>query len=110
MPTTSDDPEIKEPDFTQRWFLYLSATLLLPVLYLVGNHTSNVPLIAGLWSVARASFVLLILGYIGIARRRELKIRRIAGLEALDEALGRATEMGKPVLFIHGLPQVLLEP
>ena len=48
-------------------------------------------------------FSLLILGYIGIARRRELKIRRIAGLEALDEALGRATEMGKPVLFIHGL-------
>ena len=43
------------------------------------------------------------MGYIGIARRRELKIRRIAGLEALDEALGRATEMGKPVLFIHGL-------
>ena len=49
------------------------------------------------------TFSLLILGYIGIARRRELKIRRIAGLEALDEALGRATEMGKPVLFIHGL-------
>lgn len=45
----------------------------------------------------------LIMGYIGIARRRVLKIRRIAGLEALDEALGRATEMGKPVLFIHGL-------
>jgi hypothetical protein len=45
----------------------------------------------------------LILGYIGIAGRRKLKIRRIAGLEALDEALGRATEMGKPVLFIHGL-------
>ena len=48
-------------------------------------------------------FSLLILGYIVIAQRRELKIRRIAGLEALDEALGRATEMGKPVLFIHGL-------
>lgn len=45
----------------------------------------------------------LILGYIVIARTRTLKIRRIAGLEALDEALGRATEMGKPVLFIHGL-------
>ena len=45
----------------------------------------------------------LIMGYIGIAQRRELKVRRIAGLEALDEALGRATEMGKPVLFIHGL-------
>lgn len=46
---------------------------------------------------------MLILGYIGLARRRALYIRRIGGLEALDEALGRATEMGKPVLFIHGL-------
>ena len=40
---------------------------------------------------------------IALARRRELFIRRIAGLEALDEALGRATEMGKAVLFVHGL-------
>ena len=44
-----------------------------------------------------------ILFYISIARRKDLFIRRIAGLEALDEALGRATEMGKSVLFIHGL-------
>lgn len=50
-----------------------------------------------------SAFSVLILGYIGIARRKALYIRRIGGLEALDEALGRATEMGKPVLFIHGL-------
>ena len=48
-------------------------------------------------------FSLIILVGIVMAQRRELFIRRIAGLEALDEALGRATEMGKPVLFIHGL-------
>jgi hypothetical protein len=48
-------------------------------------------------------FSAAILGYIGLARRRDLTIRRLPGLEALDEALGRATEMGKPVLFIHGL-------
>ncbi|MDP6778320.1 MAG: hypothetical protein QGI83_16310 [Candidatus Latescibacteria bacterium] len=48
-------------------------------------------------------FSAIILIYIGVARRRDLHIRRIAGLEALDEALGRATEMGKPVLFAHGL-------
>ena len=45
----------------------------------------------------------VILLFISLARRRDLYIRRIAGLEALDEALGRATEMGKSVLFIHGL-------
>jgi len=32
-----------------------------------------------------------------------LKIRSIPGLEALDEAVGRATEMGKPILFSSGL-------
>ena len=52
--------------------------------------------LAGLFSV-------LILVYIRLARRKDLYIRRLAGLDALDEALGRATEMGKPVLFVHGL-------
>ena len=49
------------------------------------------------------AFSILVLVYISLARRRDLTIRRLGGLEALDEALGRATEMGKPVLFIHGL-------
>lgn len=30
-------------------------------------------------------------------------LRKISGLDAVDEALGRATEMGRPVLFVHGL-------
>lgn len=33
----------------------------------------------------------------------ELFIRRISGLQAVDEAIGRATEMGKPVLFVPGI-------
>lgn len=31
------------------------------------------------------------------------KIRRIAGLDAIDEAVGRATEMGRPVLYSPGM-------
>lgn len=34
---------------------------------------------------------------------RVMRIRRIAALEAVDEAVGRATEMGRPVLFIPGI-------
>jgi hypothetical protein len=34
---------------------------------------------------------------------RELFIRRLAGIDALDEAVGRATEMGKPVLYLCGM-------
>ena len=32
-----------------------------------------------------------------------LYLRKISGLDAIEEALGRATEMGKPALFVHGL-------
>jgi len=33
---------------------------------------------------------------------KELYIRKIAGLESVDESVGRATEMGKPILYIPG--------
>jgi hypothetical protein len=31
------------------------------------------------------------------------KIRRIAGLDALDEAIGRSTEMGRPIIYTTGM-------
>ncbi len=34
---------------------------------------------------------------------KDLKIRKIAGLEAVDEAVGRATEMGRKCLFVPGI-------
>src|ERR1041385_7383029 len=36
-------------------------------------------------------------------RGKEYFVRRIAGLNAVDEAVGRATEMGRPVLMEPGL-------
>jgi hypothetical protein len=33
----------------------------------------------------------------------DLFVRRLAGIEAIDEAIGRATEMGKPILYVLGL-------
>ncbi|GIW73253.1 MAG: hypothetical protein KatS3mg102_2795 [Planctomycetota bacterium] len=49
-------------------------------------------------------FSALVLLLIRRARRDpDLYLRRLAGLDAVDEAVGRATEMGKPVLFVHGL-------
>ncbi len=42
--------------------------------------------------------------YIQSARRgKKLFVRKIAGLEAVDEAIGRATEMGRPILYIPGI-------
>jgi len=41
------------------------------------------------------------------ARRGEaIEIRRINGLDALDEAIGRATEMGRPVLYVPGTDEI----
>jgi hypothetical protein len=45
----------------------------------------------------------LIIYYIEHARRgKQLFIRKIAGLDAVDEAVGRATEMGRKILYIPG--------
>lgn len=42
--------------------------------------------------------------FIRAARKgQDLFIRRIAGLEAVDDAIGRATEMGRPILYIPGI-------
>jgi len=37
---------------------------------------------------------------------KSLFLRKIPGLEAIEEAVGRATEMGRPVLFVPGLQEL----
>ncbi len=45
-----------------------------------------------------------ILGSIYLSRNnQEVFVRRIPGLEAVDEAIGRATEMGRSILYVLGL-------
>lgn len=54
--------------------------------------------------VAGVVLSFLILSFIRKAKKgEELYIRPIAGLEAVDEAVGRATEMGKPIMYIPGI-------
>jgi len=51
-----------------------------------------------------ALMFVLVVSYINVARKgKDLYIRRIAGLSAIDEAVGRATEMGKKILYIPGI-------
>lgn len=62
-------------------------------------HTGKTPVV-----VAVIAFSAFALFFITLARRgKELYIRPLAGIEAVDEAIGRATEMGKPILYILGL-------
>jgi len=39
---------------------------------------------------------------ISYAKRNEIFLRRIPGLDAVDEAIGRSTELGKPILYLTG--------
>ncbi len=49
----------------------------------------------------------LLLFYIQHARSgKSLYLRPIAGLQAVDEAVGRATEMGRPILYVPGLSSI----
>ena len=46
----------------------------------------------------------LIIYFIEKAKKgKNLFVRRIAGLDAIEEAVGRATEMGKPILYVPGI-------
>ena len=53
------------------------------------------------------AFAMLSLYFILHARSgKKLFIRRIAGLDAVEDAVGRATEMGRPILFVPGLAAI----
>jgi hypothetical protein len=52
--------------------------------------------------IIAVSFGGLVFYSISHAKRNEIFLRRIPGLDAVDEAIGRATELGKPILYLTG--------
>ncbi|MFO7676113.1 MAG: DUF6754 domain-containing protein [bacterium] len=57
--------------------------------------------------VGMVVFFALVIYFIQQAKRgKSLFIRRIAGLDAVEEAVGRATEMGRPIIYVPGLADV----
>lgn len=57
--------------------------------------------------VAMLFFFFLVMYFVSQAKKgKNLFLRKIAGLEAIDEAVGRATEMGRPILFVPGLSHI----
>jgi len=75
-------------------------------------HNSEVAVVHATYTV-----LILILAFTGpiiyfivtASKGKELYIRPIAGLEAINEAIGRATEMGRPIFFspgLYGLTQI----
>jgi hypothetical protein len=54
-------------------------------------------------------FAVVVFGFLTVffveraKRGTELYVRPLAGIEAVDDAIGRATEMGRPILYVLGL-------
>jgi len=63
-------------------------------LFLTGNETSFVFVLLSCLSIEY---------FINKAENEEIYLRPIAGIEAMEEAVGRATEMGKSVLYVPGI-------
>jgi len=80
-----------------------------------GALLTHLPL-ASLPPVVHASYAMYVLTvlfllpgllFILMARRgAELYIRRIPGIDAIEEAIGRATELGRPMMFSTGLTRL----
>ncbi len=61
-------------------------------------HTGRINALIGI-----IIFIFLVVFFIEYAKKeKNIFVRRIAGLSAIDEAVGRATEMGKPILYVPG--------
>jgi Domain of unknown function (DUF6754) len=53
------------------------------------------------------AYVLMVVFFIRYARTgKDLYVRPISGIDAVEEAVGRATEMGKPVLYVPGIGEI----
>lgn len=84
--------------------------IILPLIASEGIQATGVQV----FNVARLNVLIaliiygaLLLWFIYHARKgKQLFIRKISGLEAVDEAVGRATEMGKPILYVPGLATI----
>jgi hypothetical protein len=67
--------------------------------YFMSHRTNNL--------VTLVVMAVLVLFCIQWAKRNpNLFIRRIPGIDAVDEAIGRATEMGKPILYLTGYSDI----
>ncbi|MDP3024988.1 MAG: fibronectin type III domain-containing protein [candidate division Zixibacteria bacterium] len=62
-------------------------------------HLGKLPVFVG-----TLAFTIMVLAFISLARKgKKFYVRPLAGIDAVDDAIGRATEMGRPILYILGL-------
>jgi hypothetical protein len=108
----SKDPTSPDfyPDYTDLYFRVEAATSDLAVRsdpvqvgpvqsYGQWFHTGKIP-VAGFVCM----FLVFTVTFVQLAKKgRNLYVRPLSGIEAVDDAIGRATEMGRPILYVLGI-------
>ena len=108
----SKDPNSPDysPDFTDLYYRVEAVTIIDSVrseAITVGPvqsrgqwfHTGKIPVLAFV-----LMFFAFTLTFVELAKRgMNLYVRPLSGIEAVDDAIGRATEMGRPILYVLGL-------
>lgn len=107
---------ITVPDGERHWFrLYALGNQPAPI----ANYPSGVPngveSKATIFNAQKLNVALVLLltiafSYVFMQRvkngGKDIFIRRIPGIDAMEEAVGRATEMGRPILYVPGIDEI----
>ncbi|MCP4705470.1 MAG: hypothetical protein GY865_12785 [candidate division Zixibacteria bacterium] len=105
-----DDSPSYMADYTD--YYYIVRTTTLDTLIFTDSEVFGAVQCFGQWfNTARIPVLLFLIGFLLVTMffinkaksGAKLFVRRLAGIEAVDEAIGRATEMGKPILYVMGL-------
>ena len=98
------------PDYTDLYYR-VRVTTADPAVYAESGAVGPVQSSGQLFNTGRIPVLIAVLVFGGLvllfvthARGgAELYVRPLAGIEAVDDAIGRATEMGRPILYVLGL-------
>jgi len=63
----------------------------------------------GFWAMIALSLVILVCVHLSKSGKLTVILRRIAGLDAIEESVGRATEMGRPVHYSPGISDITVD-
>lgn len=113
----TSDPEKDPPHDAYHYRVAAKVEGLDPQTLLVGGSVSPIQsgTLSGAWfNRPRLGLLVLLLGFTwlmfhytaAMRKGREFFIRRIPGIDAIEEAIGRSTEMGKPILYVPGIDEL----
>ncbi|NHZ86833.1 MAG: hypothetical protein GWP19_13320, partial [Planctomycetia bacterium] len=84
------------------WFAFGGILVAFVIYWLLGHPFFITERVAMFYAILIAAATIIY--FVNKAKRGEkISLRTIPGLKAFEEAVGRSTEMGKPVLYVPGI-------